>query len=568
MLVCLFAQAQTYTIHVLEGEKSTYSAASDSFSAINALQEQVIALRNTGYLAASTDSLWAHNDTLHALILKDILYEFIHIRSHNITSGYLPLAHTTLTRSAFLKLQNEILTTYEQSGYPFATVYVLEPKIAQDTLTCVLLFDPYLKFTYDTLAYTTNCSISKAYLSKYLGMEEGKIYNELEAREIDKKLRNFPLIKLNSPSRIVFYEGLARLILNISDVVTDRVDGIVGLAPNSNNSDQNKLLITGEVNVELNNLFKSGKQIALHWRNYLQNSQKLDVNFTYPYLFNTKLGINGEFSLNKFDTVFVNLKSKLSFRYQQKGNNYLQFYYQNINSNLLSVDTNLVRTLKRIPNNNPFKIDNYGIAAFQQDFDYLPNPRKGYTIYADIAVGQKTLLRNTPINQVKYINTENGQLISIYDTINNRSVRLDFKIHSTLYIPIKKRSTFLQKIQFDALFAKDILFNELYNIGGFSTLRGFDENEIFASKLLSYTAEYRYLIGENSNVGLFINAAAIENVSESSVLIKDIPFGFGALANIQVGKGILNLAYALGSQQGNALKLNSAKFHFGVVNYF
>ena len=306
----------------------------------------------------------------------------------------------------------------------------------------------------------------------------------------------------------------------------------------------------------------------MHWRNYLQNSQKLDVNFTYPYLFNTKLGINGEFSLNKFDTVFVNLKSKLSFRYQQKGNNYLQFYYQNINSNLLSVDTNLVRTLKRIPNNNPFKIDNYGIAAFQQDFDYLPNPRKGYTIYADIAVGQKTLLRNTPINQVKYINTENGQLISIYDTINNRSVRLDFKIHSTLYIPIKKRSTFLQKIQFDALFAKDILFNELYNIGGFSTLRGFDENEIFASKLLSYTAEYRYLIGENSNVGLFINAAAIENVSESSVLIKDIPFGFGALANIQVGKGILNLAYALGSQQGNALKLNSAKFHFGVVNYF
>ncbi len=129
-------------------------------------------------------------------------------------------------------------------------------------------------------------------------------------REIDKKLRNLPLIKLNSPSRIVFYEGLARLILNISDVVTDRVDGIVGLAPNSKNSAENKLLITGEVNVELNNLFKSGKQIALHWRNYLQNSQKLDVNFTYPYLFNTKLGINGEFSLNKFDTLFVNLKSK------------------------------------------------------------------------------------------------------------------------------------------------------------------------------------------------------------------------------------------------------------------
>jgi translocation and assembly module TamA len=568
MLVCLFAQAQTYTLHVMEGKESTYFSVSDSFSAINKLREQVVAIRNGGYLAASADSLWAYNDTLHALILKDIVYEFIHIRSHNITSGYLPLAHTTLTRSAFLKLQNEILTSYEQSGYPFAIVYLLEPKIAQDTLTCVLLFDPYLKFTYDTLAYTTDCSISKSYLSTYLDMEEGGIYNELEVREIDKKLRNLPLIKLNSPSRIVFYEGLARLILNISDVVTDRVDGIVGFAPNSANSAKNRLLITGEVNVELNNLFKSGKQIALNWRNYLQNSQKLDVNFTYPYLFNTKLGINGEFSLNKFDTVFVNLKSKLSFRYQQKGNNYLQFYYQNISSNLLSVDTNVIRSVKRIPTNNPFKIDNYGMAAFQQDFDYLPNPRKGYAISADMAVGQKTLLRNTQINQVKYVNTENGKLISIYDTINIRSLRLDFKILSTLYIPIKKRGTFRQQIQFDALFAKDILFNELYNIGGFSSLRGFDENEIFASKLFAYTAEYRYLIGENSNVGLFVNAAAIENILESTVLVKDIPFGFGALANIQVGKGILNLAFALGSQQGNTIKLNSGKFHFGVVNYF
>ena len=120
----------------------------------------------------------------------------------------------------------------------------------------------------------------------------------------------------------------------------------------------------------------------------------------------------------------------------------------------------------------------------------------------------------------------------------------------------------------NALFAKQIFFNELNNFGGYSTLRGFDENELFASKALSYTLEYRYFIGENSNVGLFANAAAIENNIQSDKFIFDIPYGFGAIANIQVGKGILNLAYALGSQQGNPLQLSKAKFHFGVVNYF
>jgi outer membrane protein assembly factor BamA len=421
---------------------------------------------------------------------------------------------------------------------------------------------------YDSLVYIGNAQISKKYLSKYLQLEEGKLYSEQSIKEIDKNLRNLPLVKINASSQVIFFRGLVRVVLYIDDAVTDRVDGIVGLAPNSNNRSNNDLLITGEVNVELNNLFKSGKQLEIHWRNYLENSQKLDLGLTFPYLFNTKIGVNGEFNLNKFDTNFVTLKSKLSLRYQQAGNNYIQFYYQNINSNLLSADTSAVRSLKRIPSNNPFNIDNYGLALYTRDLDYLPNPRKGYTLLADVAVGQKTVERNTQVNRVKFTDASTGQLISIYDTMNLKSVRLDISVSTSFFIPIKKRGTIHQKLSFNGLFANQIFFNELYNFGGFSTLRGFDENEIFASKVLSYTLEYRYLIGENSNVGLFVNTAAIENTLQSSDLVYDTPYGFGLLANIQVGKGILNLAYALGTQQGNAIQLNAAKFHFGVVNYF
>jgi len=108
----------------------------------------------------------------------------------------------------------------------------------------------------------------------------------------------------------------------------------------------------------------------------------------------------------------------------------------------------------------------------------------------------------------------------------------------------------------------------LYNFGGFATLRGFDENELFASKALTYSLEYRYLFGENSNVGIFTNVAIIENLLESDKLVYDTPLGFGISANVGVGNGILNLAYAIGKQQNNPFLLNSAKFHFGIVNYF
>ena len=569
LTISFLSYGQERILHIYDGSKSDFIAVSDSIEVDLLLTAELSARRAQGFLGAIIDSTEYTADTLYARIDLGQKYNYLNITSHNLTGDLLPNTNNiALKLGGFTRLQKQIISDYENSGYPFIKVHLLEPEIKNDTLYARLKVDPYIKFTYDSLVYVGNAQVSKKYLSKYLQIEEGKLYSEETIKNIDKNLRNLPLVRLNGSTQIVFFRGKVRVILQIDDAVTDRVDGVVGLAPNSNNRSNNDLLITGEVNIELNNLFKSGKQLEVHWRNYLQNSQKLDLALTYPYLFNTKIGVNGEFNLNKFDTTFVTLKSKLSLRYQQAGNNYVQFYYQNINSNLLSTDTSAVRSLERIPSNNPYSIDNYGLALYTRNLDYLQNPRKGYTILADIAIGQKTIERNTLINRVKFNDESTGQLISLYDTMNLKSVRLDISVSTSFFIPIKKRGTIHQKISFDGLFANQIFFNELYNFGGFSTLRGFDENEIFASKALSYTIEYRYLIGENSNVGLFINTAAVENTLQSSDLVYDVPYGFGVLANIQVGKGILNLAYALGSQQGNAIQLNAAKFHFGVVNYF
>lgn len=569
LVVSIFARAQDYTlVTVIDGD-TTYATANDSFEVNLTLKVQLNKLREKGYLAASVDSTIYTNDTIWSYIYEGNTYKILHIVEHNLSNIYLPENQdVNLGLASFQRLQKQLIATHENSGYPFAQLLLQENHTTGDTLHTSLLFDKYVKFEYDTLVYISSSSISKKYLAKYLDVEAGNLYSEIAAKSLDKKLRNLPLVKLKGPSRIVFYQGKVRILLNIEDVVTDRLDGVVGLAPNSTNSSENQLLVTGEINIELNNLFKSGKQLELHWRNYLQNSQKLDVGFTYPYLFNTKLGVSTEFNLNKFDTVFVNLMSKLSLRYQQQGNNYIQVYYQNVNSNLLSPDTSRIRASKSIPTNNPYRIDNYGIAAFQQDLDYLPNPRKGYKILADVAVGQKEIIRNSDIRKVKFENLDNGQLISVYDTARLKSTRLELKLTSSYFIPIRQRGTIRQQFTFNGLFAKQVFFNELYNFGGYSSLRGFDENELFASKALTYLLEYRYLIGENSNVGLFVNTALVENKIESADLIYDVPFGFGASANIQVGKGILNLAYALGSQQGNALQLSAAKFHFGVINYF
>ena len=550
-----------------EGQLSQYYAYEDESSLQQFLDQWLIEKRAQSYLTASIDSQQLKGDTLWIYTFTGEQYKELFIQKHNFPHELLDTQLQRLSIADFDQLNRQVLSSYENMGYPFAGISLKNYFTTEGGISAELFFNPGIYIEYDSLEIVGKCKLSKRYLSQYLGLIQGEAYSEEVVADIDKKLRNLSLVRVKSRSKVYFYQGLAKVILFIDDQVTDRFDGIVGLAPNSENKESNDLLITGEINVELNNLFNSAKQFEIHWKNYLQRSQLLNTSFTWPYLFQTKLGVNGAFDLNKYDTLFVNLESKLGFRYQKTANNYVQVYYKYNGSNLISTDTAAVRSTGKLPSNNPYRIDNYGLSLFQSSFDYLPNPRKGYSILADGSLGLKELLRNGLIDQVLFFDPNQNADISIYDTLDSKSLRARIELHAKLYLPLFKRATLVQQLNFKANFADQILFNEYFNFGGFGDLQGFDEKSLFASKYLMYRVEYKYLFSDAGNVGLFFNLAAMEDQIEEEG-IKDIPYGFGVSGRIEVGGGILSLAYALGSQQNNPIAFNSAKIHFGIVNYF
>jgi hemolysin activation/secretion protein len=112
-----------------------------------------------------------------------------------------------------------------------------------------------------------------------------------------------------------------------------------------------------------------------------------------------------------------------------------------------------------------------------------------------------------------------------------------------------------------------LFINELFRIGGIRTLKGFDEQAIFASTYLIVNTELRYLLQQNSNVILFWNGAYYRNSVRSPVLT-DRPYGFGAGFNFETGAGIFSIFYAVGKEFNNPIDFNKAKVHFGFVNYF
>jgi hemolysin activation/secretion protein len=135
------------------------------------------------------------------------------------------------------------------------------------------------------------------------------------------------------------------------------------------------------------------------------------------------------------------------------------------------------------------------------------------------------------------------------------------------YLPIGKQGTFKVGIN-GGIFQSDQIFrNELFQIGGYKTLRGFDEESEYVSQYGVLTLEYRYLIGLNSYFFGFTDGAWAGN-SGNSPRLNHTYLGAGLGLALETKAGIFNLAWAIGKRDDTPFNLRQSKIHFGFVNFF
>jgi outer membrane protein assembly factor BamA len=80
------------------------------------------------------------------------------------------------------------------------------------------------------------------------------------------------------------------------------IDGLVGLQPNE--QENNRLLVTGQLNLQLRNLLGSGKSFLLQWQQIRRASPRLDITYEHPAFLRTPLTVRANFQLLKEDTTF------------------------------------------------------------------------------------------------------------------------------------------------------------------------------------------------------------------------------------------------------------------------
>ncbi len=531
----------------------------DSSLAALELQMSLEKLQNSGYLAASFDSIYRDSLVLNARLYLGPLYKMAFLGKGNADNSFLsgtPLRKDIRSEKKFNykeieKIRERILENCEDQGYPFASIFLDSIRIEQEKIYAQINLEKNKLVIIDSVLIKGNATIAPVFIYNYIGIKPGNLYDESQVSKISNRLRELAFVQEVRPNRIVFTDKLTKVELFLENKKASQFDGILGLLPNEENP--GKYIITGEAHIKLQNSLRRGEIIELNWKQLPSSSQDLKLRAFYPFLFNTPFGIDGYLSIYRKDSTYIDVIKSLGVQYSFSGNNFVKSFIKDKDSDLQS--TKGLENATVLPNYADISSLTYGLTFHFEDLDYRLNPRRGFSMETSGSIGNRDIRKNSDINP------------ALYDSIQLRTTSYQCEIIFDQYFPLGGRHVLNLGAMAAYLYNPEIFSNELYRIGGLHSLRGFDEESIYASTYTIGKLEYRYLLEQNSFLFAFFNGAWYENNSRN-VFLTDTPIGFGAGINFETRLGVMSVSYALGKQFDNPILLRNGKIHFGIVNYF
>ena len=559
-----YSQNSSLYINGIDGLKINYKPVVKDSSESKMIGNSVLnELYKMGYLIASIDSFYIREKVHQLYISKGAEIQWAQLKKGNFAEEALEsidFAPSIFESKVFNikqlnKLFEKVITFYENRGYPFVSIQLKDVEFTEQyQISAQLHLEKNTLYKIDSVQVLGNSQIGKAYLLNYLGLYEGDLYQEDKIVSIEDRIREIPFVTMTAKPEVQFFEEGVKIVLRLNEKKASRFDGVLGLLTNENTG---RVELTGDVDLNLINGIKRGETFGLNWRKLKGNSQDLNVDIIYPYLFKTPFGVAVDFKLFKRDTTFLDLETKVGINYLLERGDFVSLFVENKTSNLLS--RNSFAEAIQIPELGDVRVNSFGLAYVRNKTNYKYNPTSGLLMNLNFSAGRKELRKIRVLEQSKP---------ELYDSIQLRTNQFKGGVLLEYYIPLAQRSTIKIANRSASIYSERLYANELMRIGGLRTLRGFDEESISASTFSIFTLEYRFLLDQNSFFSVFSDYGLYENNTTGVEYISDTPVGVGAGVSFETKAGIFTFNYAVGSQFGNPIDIRAAKIHFGFINFF
>jgi len=522
------------------------------------LNQVYVSLLDEGFITAGVDSLVCDSQACTAYLYIGQKYKWVNLRYDKKDQSMInrlgygehffsnrPFKYQEL--SAFME---KLIAYYGNHGYPFASTRLDSVNVSDGMVQAKLIVDKQEFLKLDSLLTEGEGKVNRKFLMRYLGIKNGMPYNEATFRSVSSKIRQLPFVTESRPPLMRLTDKQNKLYLFLDKKNASQFDGIVGILP----GDNGKTIFTGDVKIRLvNTIFKSGETFDINWRRLQTQTQDLKAQVIYPYIAGLPLGVDYNIKLYKKDSTFIDVTNGIGVNYYFSGLNFFKAFYKQRNANLIA--TSYLANATTLPDYADVVTKSYGLGVFAEKFDYKFNPKRGIHLAVQGSVGNREIRKNPKVND------------AVYNAVQLKSTQYQVDGDVAGYINLVKNHVLKLSAQAGSVFGNVIYRNELFRIGGLRTLRGFDEESIYASTYVIPTLEYRFLFEKNSNLFLFAEGAWYESNSVSGYQ-NDTPLSLGAGINFETKAGIFNLSYALGRQMGNSFDLRTGKIHAGLTALF
>lgn len=449
-----------------------------------------------------------------------------------------------------------VLAESQNNGYPLARLDSLDLNYSfeEDQVLTAIKYSynagPLIRI--DSIQINGNRRESDKFVQSVIGIHKGDIFDQSAIDRVPRVLDNTLYFKNTTKPEIDFEEKTANLIIDLEQRKAGKFDVLLGLLPARD--EQTKFEFTGLIDIQLASpFFRAGEQVSFRYDKLVGSSQKLNLQYLHPFILGTPLQAQGELDIQKQDTSFLNRYFKLSGYYAFSPNLSVKVWYKNKASSLISTAAFQLDSTR-----TPAVLDGsenlYGAGFSFQNLDYRFNPTKGIYVTTDIGIGRKKIKKNVNLAESIYTGLE----------LNQPKTEAHFEIgwyqrtFKRLVLHLRNRTYWLdQKVYFE---------NDMAQVGGSRSIRGFNENQFFTNFYTFFTGEYRFLLEKNSYLFVFGDYAYLENkIAEDSVLR---PYGFGAGMTYDTKAGMISVTYAIGQVKNNPLQPGRGRIHIGLINQF
>jgi outer membrane protein assembly factor BamA len=372
------------------------------------------------------------------------------------------------------------------------------------------------------------------WLENAVGITAGVVLSESNLRRISSKLYQTKLFDDISPPEIYLTGDKWGLLYTVNERPLTFFDLLVGYVPDQSG----KAVVAGTGLLNVRNAGFDGTELTLDVNRQSARVGRLLIALNQNMLLGYPFGITSTFSLIRQDTLWQNRTTAIGVWWDAHDH--------------LRIHTALNREVSASSSTSQGSADLWGT-------------------YGQMGITFDTRndadLRSAGL--LLHLMVESGrQIVEPLATERYNHIRRRVMGNVDLHIPIKQRNVLIPGVTSGTIISERRLFsNDLWRIGGTKSLRGYREDQFFASSYLWGDLEYRFLLDPYSYLFAFASSGWIwlpeaDGMFDSTERKNVGSFGFGLAYRTNLGQ--LKFTYAKSPED----PFSNAKVHIGIASGF